>query len=229
MHSLPNQLHSNFMAAISVKGESLLKELPVKAAWQTIYTVVRYYPRVLKLVWQANPRYALYAITLAIFDSLTRPAQENIGFGQIEFVDDRERVAWAAHQGGAYPVVEKLPLGFDTVLGRTFDGSVDLSGGEWQKLALSRAFMRDAQMLILDEPTASLDALAEYEVYQRFAELAAGKTTVFISHRFSTVRMAGHILVLQNGLLVEEGTHDALLARDGQYARMFNVQAEPYR
>jgi len=156
-------------------------------------------------------------------------ARENVGFGQVEFVDDLERVAHAAAQGGARPVIDRLPRGFDTVLGRTFDEGVDLSGGEWQKLALSRAFMREAQVLILDEPTAALDAFAEYEIYKRFADLTAGKMTIFISHRFSTVRVAQHILVLQGGRLIEEGIHDELMDLDGQYAKMFNTQAERYR
>jgi ATP-binding cassette subfamily B protein len=156
-------------------------------------------------------------------------ARENIGFGQVEFVEDRERVVRAADRGGARSLVENLPRGFETILGRTFDEGVDLSGGEWQKLALSRAFMREAQILILDEPTAALDALAEYEVYRRFTELAAGKTTIFISHRFSTVRIAQHILVLHEGRLIEEGTHETLMALDGQYAKMFNTQAERYQ
>ncbi len=155
-------------------------------------------------------------------------ARENIGFGQLEHVEDSERVARAADKGGAVPVIEKLPKNYETLLGRTFEDSVDLSGGEWQKLALGRAFMREAQVLILDEPTAALDALAEYEVYKRFAELTADKTTIFISHRFSTVRMAQQILVLENGQLIEEGTHTELMAHNGQYAKMFTTQAERY-
>ncbi len=156
-------------------------------------------------------------------------ARENIGLGQVEFVEDVERVTRAAAKGGATALVERLPQQFETMLGRTFEGGVDLSGGQWQKLALSRAFMREAQILILDEPTAALDAIAEHEVYQRFAELTLGKTTLFISHRFSTVRMAQHILVLDEGRLIEEGNHDELMASGGQYAKMFNTQAQPYR
>lgn len=155
-------------------------------------------------------------------------ARENIGFGQLDQVENAERIGRAADKGGALPVIEKLPKGYETLLGRTFEESVDLSGGEWQKLALSRAFMREAQVLILDEPTAALDALAEYEVYQRFAELTADKTTIFISHRFSTVRMAQQILVLEQGRLIEEGTHAELMVCDGQYAKMFTTQAERY-
>lgn len=156
-------------------------------------------------------------------------ARENIGMGQIERVDDLARVKAAAKTGGAQPIIDRLPGKFEQVLGRRFEGGMDLSGGEWQKIALSRAFMREAQILVLDEPTAALDALAENEVYQRLAQLSVGKTTIFISHRFSTVRMADHILVLENGALREEGTHESLMAANGQYARMFNLQAAKYR
>jgi ATP-binding cassette subfamily B protein len=156
--------------------------------------------------------------------------RENIGFGQIEFLDDQQRIVRAADQGGSHSVIDKLPKKFETILGRTFDEGVDLSGGEWQKLALSRAFMREgAQVLILDEPTAALDALAEYEMYSRFADLTAGKMTIFISHRFSTVRVANHILVMQEGSVIEEGAHDELMGLDGLYTKMFNAQAERYR
>lgn len=156
-------------------------------------------------------------------------AQENIGFGQVKDVENITRITQAAAQAGALPVIDKLPNGYRTYLGKTFDNSVDLSGGEWQKIALSRAFMRDAQILILDEPTAALDAKAEYDVYQRFAELMAGRTTIFISHRFSTVRMAQQILVLSDGCLIEQGSHDTLMAQSGQYAEMFTMQAIHYR
>ena len=155
--------------------------------------------------------------------------KENIGFGQVEYMTEMGRIMQAADKGGAIPVIEKLVDGYDAVLGRTFENGNDLSGGEWQKLALSRAFMREAQILILDEPTAALDPLAEYDVYQRFAELTTGKTTIFISHRFSTVRMAQQILVLADGQLVEAGSHLELMAHEGQYAKMFTAQAERYQ
>jgi ATP-binding cassette, subfamily B, bacterial len=155
--------------------------------------------------------------------------RENVGFGQLGHLDDSDRVAAAAEIGGAKELIESLPDGYDTILGKTFIEGVDLSGGEWQKLGLSRAFMRDAQLLILDEPTAALDALAESAVYERFDRLTRGKTTVFISHRFSTVRVADHILVLRGGELAESGTHQELMVRAGHYARMFLVQAERYR
>lgn len=115
------------------------------------------------------------------------------------------------------------------MLGRRFEGGIDLSGGEWQKIALARAYIRSAQVIILDEPTAALDARAEYEVFSRFAELVSGRMALLISHRFSTVRMADRILVLQGGAIVEEGTHDQLLTRKGHYAELFSLQAEGYR
>lgn len=154
---------------------------------------------------------------------------ENIGVGHIDFIRDQNRILLAAQKGGALPIVEKLPKGLNSVLGRRFDDGVDLSGGEWQKLALSRAFMGDAQILILDEPTSALDALAEQDVYSRFSELTCGKTTIFISHRFSTVRMAKHIIVLAEGRLIEEGAHDDLMNLNKRYAVMFNTQADRYK
>ena len=119
--------------------------------------------------------------------------------------------------------------GFSQMLGRRFQKGVELSGGEWQKIALARAYMRDAQLLVLDEPTSALDARAEYEVFMRFSELIAGRMAILISHRFSTVRMADRILVLRGGTIAEEGTHEALVARDGLYAELFAMQAAGYR
>ena len=153
-------------------------------------------------------------------------ARENIGLGQVELLEDDDRIKQAASKGGALDLVNRLPHGYDTVLGKEFEEGVDLSGGEWQKIALSRAFMREAQVLILDEPTAALDPLAEHDVFTRFAQLASERTAILISHRFSTVRMAQHILVLEHGELVEQGSHEQLLKRDGQYAHMYNTQAE---
>ena len=135
----------------------------------------------------------------------------------------------AAEKSLAASLLPRLPEGYGQILGRRFQGGVDLSGGEWQKVALARAYMRDAQVLILDEPTASLDARAEYEVFRRFAGLMAGRMAVIISHRFSTVRMADRIVVLDEGRVVEEGTHDALVARGGLYSELFSLQAEGYR
>jgi len=129
----------------------------------------------------------------------------------------------------AHPLIENLPDKYEQMLGRRFNNGVDLSGGEWQKIALARAYMKDAQLLILDEPTAALDARAEYEVFQRFAELTKGKSAVLISHRFSTVRMADRILVLEKGQLIEIGSHEELLAEEGRYAELFRLQAMGYQ
>jgi ATP-binding cassette, subfamily B, bacterial len=126
-------------------------------------------------------------------------------------------------------VIRRLPKGYDQLLGRRFEGGVDLSGGEWQKIALARAYLRDAQILILDEPTAALDAPSEYEVFQRFAELTSGKMALLISHRFSTVRMADRIAVLVDGRITEQGSHNQLTALGGRYAQMFELQASSYR
>ncbi len=156
-------------------------------------------------------------------------ARENIGIGRVERLDDTAAIAGAADKSGAAPVIEALPEGYDTVLGKWFDGGVNLSGGEWQKVALGRAFMREAQILILDEPSAALDARAEYELFTRLRELAHGRTAIFISHRFSTVRQADRILVFEAGGLIESGTHEELLALDGRYAELFNLQAASYR
>ena len=156
-------------------------------------------------------------------------AKENIGFGKIEDLADQARIELAAQKSMAFQVIGKLPNGYDQMIGRRFDGGVDLSGGEWQKFALARAYMRDAQLLILDEPTATLDARAEYEVFRRFAELTRGRMAVLISHRFSTVRMADRILVLQDGRIREQGTHKHLVALGGQYAELFELQAAGYR
>jgi ATP-binding cassette subfamily B protein len=154
---------------------------------------------------------------------------ENIGFGKIDALSDELRIRDAAAKSLAKSVVDKLPLGLAQMVGRRFDGGVDLSGGEWQKLALARAYMRDAQLLILDEPTATLDARAEYEAFLRFADLTRGRMAVLISHRFSTVRMADRILVLEGGQIREQGTHEELVAARGHYAELFELQAAGYR
>jgi ATP-binding cassette subfamily B protein len=155
-------------------------------------------------------------------------ARENIAIGQIEAAHDMELISDSARRSLADTVVEKLPGGYEQVLGRRFDNGVDLSGGEWQKIALARAYMGDTQLIILDEPTSALDARAENEVFIRFSELMKGKTAVLISHRFSTVRMADRILFLENGTLLEIGTHEELLAKAGKYATLFNLQAKGY-
>lgn len=155
-------------------------------------------------------------------------AGENIGLGDVDRITDRARIACAARDGGSEPLIGRLEHGYDTRLGREFGGT-DLSGGEWQKLALSRAFMRDACLIILDEPTAALDVQAEAELYQRFRTLLQGRSGLLISHRFSTVRMADRIVVLDRGRIVEEGTHESLLASEGLYAEMFQMQAAAFR
>jgi ATP-binding cassette, subfamily B, bacterial len=156
-------------------------------------------------------------------------ARENIAMGRVEALDDQARIVTAAGKSLADGVVEKLELRYDHMLGRRFDGGADLSGGEWQKIALARAYVRDAEVLILDEPTAALDARAEYGVFQRFTELTAGRMAVLISHRFSTVRMADRILVLEDGRVVEDGSHEGLVAAGGRYAELCALQAEGYR
>jgi ATP-binding cassette subfamily B protein len=149
--------------------------------------------------------------------------------GRIEAREDRARIADAARRSMADEVIARLPKGYAQMLGKLFKGGVDLSGGEWQKIAIARAYMRDAPLLVLDEPTAALDARSEYEVFQRFKELSAGKTAVIISHRFSTVRMADRIIVLQHGAIEEVGTHEQLVAAGGHYAELFELQAAGYR
>lgn len=156
-------------------------------------------------------------------------AGDNIGYGSIDCVADRGRIDLASSKSYADSVISALTSGYETMLGRRFEGGIELSQGQWQKLALARAYMRDAQLLILDEPTASLDARAEYEVFERFANLTAGKSAVLISHRFSTVRMADQILVLEHGKILEQGSHQQLLARGQRYAELFELQAAGYR
>ena len=156
-------------------------------------------------------------------------AAENIGVGQIDAMDDHARIEQAARKGMADEVIDDLPRGYEQVIGRRFKDGVDLSGGQWQKIAIARAYMRDAQVMILDEPTAALDARSEYEVFQRFKELSDDKTAILISHRFSSVRMADRILVLAGGKVEASGTHDQLMAEGGRYAELFELQAAGYR
>ena len=167
-----------------------------------------------------------------IFQDFVRydlPARLNIGVGRISHVDHDAALWRAAQKSRADRMLERFPDGLDQMLGRRFEGGVDLSGGEWQKFALARAYLRDAQVLILDEPTAALDAVAEYEVFSRFADLAEGKTVLLISHRFSTVRRSHRIVVLEDGKIREQGTHDQLVTTGGQYARLFKMQAANYQ
>jgi ATP-binding cassette subfamily B protein len=156
-------------------------------------------------------------------------AAENIGVGRIADISDEARVRAAAERSLAEDVVARLPQGYEQPLGKRFNGGVDLSGGEWQKIALARAYMRDADLLILDEPTAALDARAEFQVFQRFRDLSKGRTVLLISHRFSTVRMADRIVVLEGGRVVEEGSHSELMAAGGRYAELFELQAAGFR
>lgn len=163
------------------------------------------------------------------FQKFNFTAGDNIAVGDITSREESKELQRAAEQSLADNVIEKLPLKYDQPLGRKFAKGIELSGGEWQKVALARAYLREADVLILDEPTAALDARAEYEVFRRFAELTKGKTAILISHRFSTVRMADRILVLDKGQLLEIGTHEELLAKDGRYAELFYLQAEGYK
>jgi ATP-binding cassette subfamily B protein len=156
-------------------------------------------------------------------------ARQNIAVGRIEIAPKNGEIEHAAQRSMADAVIDRLPGKYEQLLGRRFEGGTDLSGGEWQKVALARAYLRDAQLLILDEPTAALDARSEYEVFRRFAELTSGKIALLISHRFSTVRMADRIVVLENGRIAEEGAHERLMALGGRYAQMFEMQASSYR
>jgi len=174
----------------------------------------------------------LYREIGVIFQDFMRyemTARENIAVGRIEEIDDLKMLETAARKSLADAVIGRLPGGYDQMLGRRFETGVDISGGEWQKVALARAYLRDAQLLVLDEPTAALDARSEFEVFQRFAELTAGKMALFISHRFSTVRMADRIVVLENGKIAEEGSHEQLARLGGRYKEMFEMQAASYR
>jgi ATP-binding cassette subfamily B protein/ATP-binding cassette subfamily C protein len=163
----------------------------------------------------------------AVFQDFVRyqfSAAENVGLGNPAHVADRPRIVEAARRAGATALVEALPGGWDTVLGGWFEAGHELSAGQWQKLAVARAFARQAALLILDEPTSNLDARAEYNLFRRFHELAKGRTTIIISHRFSTVRVADRILVMDKGRIVEEGTHAELIAKGGLYARLAEMQ-----
>ena len=174
----------------------------------------------------------LYREIAVIFQDFMRyemSARENIAVGEVDDLSHMDALEVAARKSMAADVIKRLPHRYDQMLGRRFEGGVELSGGEWQKVALARAYLRDAQLLILDEPTAALDARSESEVFRRFAELTCGKTALFISHRFSTVRMADRVVVLQDGKISEDGSHDELASLGGRYAEMLEMQAVHYR
>jgi ATP-binding cassette subfamily B protein len=174
----------------------------------------------------------LYREIAVIFQDFMRyemSARENIAVGEVDGIARMDALEVAARKSMATDVINRLPHGYDQMLGRRFEGGVELSGGEWQKVALARAYLRDAQLLILDEPTAALDARSETQVFRRFAELTCGKTALFISHRFSTVRMADRVVVLQDGKISEDGSHEELASLGGRYAEMFEMQTVLYR
>src|SRR6185437_8448097 len=161
------------------------------------------------------------------FNQYQLAARENVGLGSVDHREDEPRIVRATGRGGADAVIAGLGAGLDTQLGRWFKDGVELSGGQWQKIALARAFMREeADILVLDEPTAALDAEAEHAIFERFRQLAHGRTTLLISHRFSTVRRADRIVVIEQGKIVEQGTHEELIALGGRYAHLFTLQAK---
>jgi len=156
-------------------------------------------------------------------------ARENIAFGDLRKNPDDQKISEAAKMADIDEKLKKLPKAYDTNLGRLFEDSQELSVGEWQRLALARAFYRDAPVIILDEPTSSMDAKTEYEIFQKFHELTRDKTSIIISHRFSTVRMADYIFVMKDKSIAEAGTHEELINLNGLYARLFELQASSYR
>ncbi len=179
--------------------------------------------------WDPTELRARIGVIFQDFNEYQLKVRENVGVGSVDFIEDDLRLRRAVESGGATEIVGGLKGGLDTPLGRWFNEGVELSGGQWQKIALARAFMREeADILVLDEPTAALDAEAEHAVFERFRRLAKGRTTILISHRFPTVRMADRIIVIEQGQLVEEGTHDELVAAGARYARLFALQAQGY-
>lgn len=179
--------------------------------------------------WDHAALLARFGVVFQDFNRYQLKVRENVGVGSVEHLEEDARIARSIDRGGAEAVVAQLPSGLDTSLGRWFDDGLELSGGQWQKIALARGFMREeAKILVLDEPTSALDAEAEHAVFERFKELAEGRTTIIISHRFPTVRMADRILVLEGGHVIEDGNHDTLLAADKTYARLYRMQAQGY-
>jgi ATP-binding cassette subfamily B protein len=179
--------------------------------------------------WDHPALLARFGVVFQDFNQYQLKFRENVGVGAVEHLADEGRVVRATERGGAEPVLSGLAEGLETQLGRWFQKGAELSGGQWQKIALARGFMReDADILVLDEPTAALDAEAEHAVFERFQELTKGRTTIIISHRFPTVRMADRILVVEGGSIAEDGTHAALVAADKTYARLYELQARGY-
>jgi len=179
--------------------------------------------------WDRDKLLARFGVVFQDFNQYQLKLRENVGVGSVEHLEEVERIERAVAQGGAEALVSGMASGMETPLGRWFQDGVELSGGQWQKVALARGFMREqADILVLDEPTAALDAEAEHAVFERFRHLAKGRTTIIISHRFPTVRMADRILVLEKGAILEDGTHETLLAADKTYAHLYRMQAEGY-
>ncbi|MNI47443.1 putative ABC transporter ATP-binding protein [compost metagenome] len=177
------------------------------------------------------PETDLRWIISAVFQDFVRfelSVKENIGFGDLSRLEDPDMLEAAASRSGFLEVIDQLPEGFETLLGPAFEGGQELSVGQWQKLALARSFVKPSQIIVLDEPTASMDPMAEAELFKRFAELASGKITFLISHRLASCRLADQILVLKDGELIEQGTHDSLMKRQGEYCRMYTTQAKGY-
>jgi ABC-type multidrug transport system fused ATPase/permease subunit len=173
--------------------------------------------------------YDLFGIIFQDFGKYAVTAAENIAFGDIHLGEDRNKVEGCARQANAEDYISKLPEGYDTPLTRIFEKEgIELSGGQWQKLAIARAFYRDSEIMILDEPTASLDPMAEQEIFNQFDNLREGKTTIFVSHRLSSAVIASKILVLEYGELIEEGNHHELMAKKGKYYELFTTQAKRY-
>jgi len=179
--------------------------------------------------WDETALRARIGVVFQDFNQYQLKARDNVGLGSVDHRTDEARMLRAVERGGATELLGSLKEGLETQLGRWFKDGAELSGGQWQKIALSRAFMREeADILVLDEPTAALDAEAEHAVFERFKQLAAGRTSILISHRFPTVRMADTIVVLEGGRLIEQGTHEELVARGGRYAELFALQAKGY-
>ena len=179
--------------------------------------------------WDPVKLRARVAVIFQDFNEYQLDVRENVGVGSLPHLTEQDRIARATQRGGADEVVKGLAEGFGTKLGKWAHDGVELSGGQWQKIALARAFMREeADVLVLDEPTAALDAEAEHAIFERFRTLAAGRTTFLISHRFSTVRMADRILVIEGGRILEDGSHQELVAAGARYAHLFSLQAQGY-